>query len=77
MPEWITGRNPVYETLRARRRKIVGLQTATGVQQKGRIIEILYLAEKQNISVTQVPRSNLDRISSGHSGVALSVGEYP
>ena len=77
MPEWITGRNPVYETLRARRRKIIGLQTATGVQQKGRIIEILYLAEKQNLSVTQVTRSNLDRISSGHQGVALSVGEYP
>ena len=77
MPEWITGRNPVYETLRAGRRKIFGLQTAKGVQQKGRIIEILTLAEKQNISVTQVTRTNLDRISSGHQGVALSVGEYP
>jgi len=77
MPEWITGRNPVYEVMRAGRRKIFGLHTAKGVQQKGRIIEILTLAEKHNIPVSQVPRTDLDRISSGHQGVALSVGEYP
>ena len=77
MPEWITGRNPVYEVLRAGRRKIIGLQTAKGVRKQGRIIEILNLAEKQNIPVSQVPRNAIGRINSGHQGVALSVGEYP
>lgn len=76
MPEWITGRNPVYEVMRAGRRKINALKTAEGVQEKGRIKDILSLAEEHSLPISQVPRKNLDRINSGHQGVALSVGEY-
>lgn len=77
MPEWITGRNPVYETMLAGRRKIHQLQLAKGVQEKGRIMDILSLAGKSNIPVSHIPRKTLDRINSGHQGLALSVGEYP
>lgn len=77
MPEWITGRNPVYEVIRAGRRKFKLLQIAEGVQEKGRISDIYSLAKKHNIPISKVPRKNLDRISSGHQGVALSVGAYP
>ena len=44
MKEWITGRNPVYEVLRARRRHIYRLQMAAGSKKTGRILEILQLA---------------------------------
>lgn len=77
MPEWITGRNPVYETMRAGRRSTHQLQVAKGVQGKGRIKDILSLANERNIPVSHIPRKTLDRIDSGHQGLALSVGEYP
>ena len=41
MKEWIVGRNPVFETLKARRREVFRLWVASGVQEKGRIQEIL------------------------------------
>jgi len=44
MRETIYGRNPVYETLRARRREVFRLQVADGVQNRGRLTEILDLA---------------------------------
>jgi 23S rRNA (guanosine2251-2'-O)-methyltransferase len=37
MKEFIYGRNPIYETLRARRRDVFRLQVAEGVQDKGRL----------------------------------------
>ena len=44
MKEWIVGRNPVYEMLRAGRRNFFRLHVATGVEEKGRLSEILRLA---------------------------------
>ena len=46
MKEWITGRNPVYEALTARRRYFFTLQLAKGVEEKGRLLEIIQLAKK-------------------------------
>ncbi len=76
MREWITGRNPVYEVLQARRRQPFRLQVAEGVQEKGRLGDILHLAGLQKISIEQVPRSHLDKLSIGHQGVALEVSGY-
>ena len=77
MKEFIYGRNPVYETLRARRRDVFRLQVAEGVQDKGRLTEILDLAAKRKIPVERVPRARLDKLSDSHQGVALEVSGYP
>ncbi|MGA2503532.1 MAG: 23S rRNA (guanosine(2251)-2'-O)-methyltransferase RlmB [Anaerolineales bacterium] len=77
MKEFIYGRNPVYETLRAHRRDVFRLQVAEGAQDKGRLTEILELSSKQRIPVERVPRLRLDKISENHQGVALEASAYP
>lgn len=77
MREWITGRNPVYEVLRAGRRQVFRLQVAEGVQEKGRLAEILRLSEKRKLRVERVTRARLDVLAPGHQGVALEAGDYP
>ena len=46
MKEWVFGRNPVYEVLRAQRRHVFRLLVAEGAQEKGRLVEILRLAQR-------------------------------
>ena len=75
--EFIYGRNAVYETLRAKRRELVGLQIADGVKTAGRVTEIMELAAKQNVPAQLVPRARLDKLNANHQGVALEAGEYP
>jgi 23S rRNA (guanosine2251-2'-O)-methyltransferase len=77
MRETITGRNPVYESLRAKRRDVFRLQIAEGVQERGRLIEILELCSLRKIPVEHVPRARLDKLSDSHQGVALEVSGYP
>jgi 23S rRNA (guanosine2251-2'-O)-methyltransferase len=77
MREWITGRNPVYETLRARRRTCFHLLIAQGVQEKGRLLEILQFSQQRRVPIEHVPRPRLDAIAEGHQGVALEVSAYP
>jgi len=77
MREFIYGRNPVYETLRAKRRDVFRLQIAEGVQDKGRLTEILALAAERKIPVERVARARLDKLSDSHQGVALEVSTYP
>ncbi len=77
MKEFIYGRNPVYETLRAHRRDVFRLQVAEGAQDKGRLTEILELSSKRKIPVERVPRLRLDKISENHQGVALEASAYP
>ena len=48
MKEWILGRNPVYECLRASRRHSFRLLVASGVEEKGRLVEILILPAKRS-----------------------------
>ncbi|MBE0696144.1 MAG: 23S rRNA (guanosine(2251)-2'-O)-methyltransferase RlmB [Anaerolineaceae bacterium] len=76
MKEWITGRNPVFETLRARRRYYFRLQVAAGVEEKGRLEEILQMAASLKIPVTRVQRQTLDSLSDSHQGVALETSAY-
>jgi len=77
MKEYITGRNPVYETLRVRRRHIARLLVASGVDEKGRLTDSIQLANERKLPVLRVRREQLDTFGEGHQGVALEVGGYP
>lgn len=77
MREWISGRNPIYETLQAGRRNCFRLMVAQGVQEKGRLVEILQLSQKRHIPIEHAPRTRLDSIAVGHQGVALEASAYP
>ena len=77
MREWIYGRNPAYEVLLAGRRHSFRLRIAQGVQEKGRLADILQLCANRNIPVERVPRSHLDSITTGHQGVVIEVNGYP
>lgn len=76
MSEWIYGRNPVFETLRAGRRQINRLYLAQGAQEKGRLDDILRLCEKSKIPIERVPRQKLDGIANNHQGVAIETDAY-
>ena len=77
MREWICGRNPVYETLRARRRNLFRLLVAEGVQEKGRLSEILQLCQQQKLPVERVARQRLQSLDENNQGVALEASVYP
>ena len=77
MREWIYGRNPVYEVLRADRRQFFQLLIAEGTLSKGRLADILEISQDKKLPVEVVPRTRLDRIHHHHQGVALEVSGYP
>jgi 23S rRNA (guanosine2251-2'-O)-methyltransferase len=77
MKEFIYSRNAVYETLRARRRDVFRLQVADGVQEKGRMAEILGMAGERKIPILRAPRPGLDKIHPAHQGVVLEASGYP
>ncbi|QYK51467.1 MAG: 23S rRNA (guanosine(2251)-2'-O)-methyltransferase RlmB [Anaerolineales bacterium] len=78
MKEWVYGRNAVYETLRAGRRRLFSLKIAEGVQPSPRLQEIQRLARAAKLQVQQVRRGELDGYIEGHhQGVALQAEEYP
>lgn len=77
MREWITGRNPVYECLRANRRHFYRLLVNKGSDQKGRLGDIIALARKAHLQVEIADKVYLDDIHENHQGVALQVGDYP
>jgi len=77
MKEWITGRNPVYECLRAERRDFFKLLINKRTNIKGRIEEILEIARRNRISVESVDKNYLSNIAEHHQGVALEASKYP
>ncbi len=80
MREWITGRNPVYEVLRARRRDVFRLWLAAGVEEKGKIADILKLAAARKLKVERVPRGQIDELGEAGEqaqGIALETSAYP
>ena len=77
MREFIYGRNPVYETLRAKRRQFFQLLVSEGAQEKGRLSEIIQMARAQKTKVFRAPRKRMDKIAPNHQGVALEVSAYP
>ncbi len=75
--EWITGRNPAFEVLKARRRQSKRLWIAKGAKVQGRLAEIVDLARSSRVPVDFVPRAHLDGIDTHHQGLALDTESYP
>ena len=76
MKEFIYSRNAVYETLRAKRRDVFRIQVAEGVQEKGRLIDVLRMAKERRIPVEKVQRARLDKIHQNHQGVVAEISGY-
>jgi 23S rRNA (guanosine2251-2'-O)-methyltransferase len=76
-PETVLGRNPVVECLRAGV-PATALHVAIGTSADERVAEAVQLAADGGISILEVPRTDLDRISGGalHQGLALQVPPY-
>ena len=77
MKELIYSRNAVHEVLRAGRRQIFSLEIADGVQDKGKIADILKLAQQQKVKVSRVPRPKLDKVHQNNQGIVAEVSGYP
>lgn len=76
MKEYIYSRNAIYETLRAKRRDVFRIQVAEGAHDKGRLIDILRMANERRIPVERVPRARLDKVHQNHQGVVAEVSGY-
>jgi 23S rRNA (guanosine2251-2'-O)-methyltransferase len=76
-PETVLGRNPVLECLRAGV-PATALQVVVGSTSDERVAEAVHLAAEQGISILELQRGELDRLSGGalHQGVALQVPPY-
>ncbi|HEY8372576.1 MAG TPA: 23S rRNA (guanosine(2251)-2'-O)-methyltransferase RlmB [Pseudonocardiaceae bacterium] len=76
-PEYVAGRNPVVECLRAQV-PATALYVALGIDVDDRVAEAVRSAADRGISVLEVSRSELDRITDGavHQGVALQVPPF-
>ncbi|MDJ0393405.1 23S rRNA (guanosine(2251)-2'-O)-methyltransferase RlmB [Rhodococcus sp. G-MC3] len=76
-PEVVLGRNPVVECLRAGV-PATALWVAVGTDSDERLKESVQRAADAGISILEVPRNDLDRLSANglHQGVALQVPPY-
>ncbi len=77
MKELIYSRNAVYEVMRAGRRQIFSIEIADGVQDKGKIEDILKLAQQQKVKISRVPRPKLDKVHQNNQGIVAEVSGYP
>ena len=77
MTEWILGRNPVYESLRANRRDIFRLWVSENADNKRHLKDALDMAKQKGIPIESVPRQRLDALGDNHQSVCLEVGNYP
>ncbi len=75
--EWIFGRIPVYEVLRARKRKVKRICIGKNIHDKGVLDSVLSLAERSNIPVIPVAQSELEGVNANHQGLIASVEAYP
>ena len=75
--EIVLGRNPVLECLRANA-PATALYVALGAEADERFNESVTLAADRGIAILEVPRTDLDRMSSNglHQGIALQVPPY-
>ncbi len=75
--EWVYGRNPVVEALRAGV-PAAALHVAEGTERDARLREALLIATQHGISILEVPRPELDRVTAGgsHQGLAIQIPPY-
>jgi 23S rRNA (guanosine2251-2'-O)-methyltransferase len=73
---WLWGRHAVEETLRARARSVKELLVLTA-SQGDHIKDLIGLARNGGARVRYVSKHELDRIGSGHQGLAIRVTEKP
>lgn len=76
-PQWVAGRNPAVEALRAEM-PVVQIHVADGIDRDDRVAEILRLAADRSIPLLSVTRSELDRLTNGtvHQGIALQLPPF-
>jgi 23S rRNA (guanosine2251-2'-O)-methyltransferase len=77
MKEFIYSRNAVYETLRAKRRDVFKIELADNVQIKGKLAEIMALAQQRKVQVVKSPRARLDKVHEHNQGILAEVSAYP
>jgi 23S rRNA (guanosine2251-2'-O)-methyltransferase len=79
MTQYLYGRWPVLESLRAGRRNFQQLLIAEGIEEKGTVDAIQAAAQQRNINIRRVPRRVIDDLSknANHQGVSMRVGDYP
>jgi 23S rRNA (guanosine2251-2'-O)-methyltransferase len=75
--EWVAGRNSVVEALRAQM-PVSAVYVAEGAERDGRLREVFRVAADRGISLLEVSRGELDRITDGavHQGLAARVPAY-
>lgn len=75
--EWVAGRNSVLEALRAQL-PVTALYVAEGAERDGRLREAFNLAAEMGVSLLEVPRGELDRLTGGavHQGLAARMPAY-
>jgi 23S rRNA (guanosine2251-2'-O)-methyltransferase len=75
--EWIAGRNSVVEALREGV-PINGVYVAEGAERDGRLREAFRLASEKGVSLLEVTKGELDRMTSGavHQGLAARIPAY-
>ena len=75
--EWVAGRNSVVEALRAHM-PVTAVYVAEGTERDGRLREVFRVAADRGISLLEVPRNELDKLTGGavHQGLAARVPAY-
>lgn len=76
-PEWIVGRNPVVEAMRAGI-PVMAVHMAERTERDDRLREVIRRAGELNVPLLEVSRGELDRITSEavHQGLAIQVPAY-
>jgi len=77
--EWLGGRQPVREALRANRRRVDRVLVARGTDHRGVIADIVSESRARGLDPEHVERRELDALCAelNHQGVAAAVSAYP
>lgn len=75
--DWVAGRNAVVEALQARV-PVTSLYIAEHTERDDRVREAFKLAAERNLSILEVSRTTLDKMTDGavHQGLAMKVPPY-
>jgi 23S rRNA (guanosine2251-2'-O)-methyltransferase len=75
--EWIAGRNSVLEALRADM-PVTAVYVAEGAERDSRLREVFEAVAERGVSLLEVPRVEMDRMTSGavHQGLAARIPAY-